>query len=143
MHTLSVGYYDGPHTLRAPFNTNSAQADVGEPRANKAPPRPRTDFLLGLLGRTVLSVFYREIEVIGLENFPKSGAAIVVGNHNNSLIDAVVIASILPRMPRFLAASTVWDYKPIAPRFTGTSYYPSRQVALVRDANRYIYGNQL
>jgi glycerol-3-phosphate O-acyltransferase/dihydroxyacetone phosphate acyltransferase len=107
-----------------PFGTDSAQAGVGEPRANGAPPRPRTDYLLGLLGRTVLSIFYSETEVIGLENFPKSGCAIVVGNHNNSLIDAVIIASILPRMPRFLAASTVWDYRPIAPLLTAAGVVP-------------------
>lgn len=99
-------------------------ADAGEPRANGAPSRPRTDNALGILGRTVLSVFYSEIEVIGLENFPHSGGAIVVGNHNNSLIDAVVMMAILPRMPRFLAASTVWDNKPIVPLLTAAGVVP-------------------
>lgn len=97
---------------------------AGEPRANGAPPRPRTDTMLRLLGRILLSVYYSETEVIGLENIPKSGGAIVVGNHSNSLIDAVTMVAILPRMPRFLAASTVWDHKTVVPFLKAAGVVP-------------------
>jgi 1-acyl-sn-glycerol-3-phosphate acyltransferase len=80
--------------------------------------------MLGILGRTLLSVFYSEVEVVGMENFPQSGGAIIVGNHNNSLVDGVIFASILPRMPRFLAASTVWDYTPIVPLLAAAGVVP-------------------
>lgn len=104
--------------------SDRAAQPVGEPRANGARSRPVVDRMLGILGRTLLSVFYSEVEVTGLENFPKSGGAIIVGNHNNSLVDGVIFASILPRMPRFLAASTVWDYTPIVPLLSAAGVVP-------------------
>jgi len=63
----------------------------------------------------VLSVFFRNIEVVGEDSFPASGPVIVVANHYNSLIDGVLVTSFLPRISRLLAASSVWDYTPLRP----------------------------
>ncbi|MCB1337090.1 MAG: 1-acyl-sn-glycerol-3-phosphate acyltransferase, partial [Maritimibacter sp.] len=67
------------------------------------------------LSRRVLGVLYNEIRVLGAENFPAEGPVIVIANHGNSLVDGGLLLATLPRAPRFLAASTVWDYRPVAP----------------------------
>lgn len=58
---------------------------------------------------------FRDIELVGAERMPASGPVIVIANHMNSLIDGGLLLAFLPRIPRFLAASTVWDHRPVAP----------------------------
>jgi glycerol-3-phosphate O-acyltransferase/dihydroxyacetone phosphate acyltransferase len=79
---------------------------------------------LRALGKVLMGAFFRDIQVVGLENFPKTGPAVVVANHFNSLIDGAAIATYLPRMPRFLAASTVWDNKPLIPLLNAAGVVP-------------------
>src|SRR5262245_56262362 len=45
----------------------------------------------------VLRRGYRRIEVSGVEHVPPTGAAIVVANHENSLVDSLALLQILPR----------------------------------------------
>ncbi len=85
-----------------------------DPRPGDAP-RPLLDKIVRGLGRRAVRTFYRRIEVTGLENVPTSGPVIVVANHANSLIDGVIIGAMLPRTPRFLTASIVWDFKAVVP----------------------------
>lgn len=91
-----------------------------EPRPGGARPRPRTDAFLRRLARFVLGFLFRDVEVVGAERLPASGPAIVIANHTNSLVDGGLLLGYLPRIPRFLAASTVWDYKPVAPFMTAS-----------------------
>lgn len=86
-----------------------------EPRPGGAQPRPLTDAALRGLARFVLGFLYREVDCLHAERLPAAGPAIVIANHTNSLIDGAVLLGFLPRIPRFLSASTVWDYKPVAP----------------------------
>jgi 1-acyl-sn-glycerol-3-phosphate acyltransferase len=95
-----------------------------EPRAENQPPKPKTDATLRALGRLVLTAFFREIEVTGVERFPAKGPVIVVANHFNSLIDGVLVTSYLPRIPRLLAASTIWDYKLLRPLLSAAGVIP-------------------
>lgn len=95
-----------------------------EPRAGSAPPKPRTDRFLRWLGRQVLDAFYRRVEVVGADKMPTRGPVIVVANHSNSLVDGALIISYLPRMARFLGASTVWDYRPIRPLLNAAGVVP-------------------
>ncbi|MEP1201610.1 lysophospholipid acyltransferase family protein [Tateyamaria sp.] len=101
--------------------THSART---EPRIGGDPPRPFMDSLLRGLGRLVLQAYYRQIEVTGSNHLPESGPVIVVANHFNSLVDGVFITSFLPRMPRFLAASTIWDFTPIRPLLNAAGVVP-------------------
>nr|WP_281496531.1 lysophospholipid acyltransferase family protein [Pseudohalocynthiibacter sp. F2068] len=103
------------------YNSN---ATTVEPRAGIALPRPRTDAFLRSLGRITLGSFFRKIEVVGIDRFPVTGPVIVVANHFNSLVDGAIITTFLPRMPRFLAASTVWDFKPIIPLLNAAGAVP-------------------
>lgn len=86
-----------------------------EPRPGGAKPRPGTDAALRWLARAVLGVLFREVGFLDAGRLPASGPVIVIANHTNSLIDGAVLLGFLPRIPRFLSASTVWDYKPVAP----------------------------
>jgi 1-acyl-sn-glycerol-3-phosphate acyltransferase len=67
------------------------------------------------LARFLLRIFYREIEIEGAERFPADGPALVVANHGNSLIDPFLLVGFLPRMPRFLAKSTLFSNPAVAP----------------------------
>lgn len=82
------------------------------------------DAFLRALGRGVLSIFFREIEVTGADNLPVRGPVIVVANHFNSLIDGVLVTCFLPRIPRLLAASTVWDNTPVVPFLNAAGVIP-------------------
>lgn len=97
---------------------------TAEPRPGRARPRPLTDRFLRWLGRLALDAFYRRIEVVGAERFPSNRPVIVLANHSNSLVDGAVITAFLPRMPRFLGASTVWDYRPLRPFLNAAGVVP-------------------
>lgn len=95
-----------------------------EPRAWNQPARPRTDAFLRWLGRYVFTVFFRQIEITGKGRIPKTGPVIIVAKHSNSLVDGGFITTYLPRMPRMLAASTIWDHKPLVPLLTAAGVIP-------------------
>ena len=60
--------------------------------------------------RTATRVFFRRIEVVGLENIPESdeGAVIFCGNHPNSLLDPVLITAYCGRIVHFAAKDTLF-----------------------------------
>lgn len=55
----------------------------------------------------VTRVFFRQIEVVGLENIP-SGPVIFAGNHPNSLIDPILIITTCQRKVHFAAKDTLF-----------------------------------
>ncbi|MFZ5787568.1 MAG: lysophospholipid acyltransferase family protein [Acidobacteriota bacterium] len=59
--------------------------------------------------RLLLRVFFRRVEVSGLDRVPAGGPVLFVANHVNSLIDPMLLLATLPRRVRFLAKSTLWD----------------------------------
>lgn len=97
---------------------------MSEPRAGDQPPRPKTDAFLRWLGRYVFTIFFRQIEITGKDRLPKTGPVIIVAKHSNSLVDGGFITTYLPRMPRILAASTVWDNKPLVPLLNAAGVIP-------------------
>src|SRR5688500_4231864 len=61
-----------------------------------------------LLVRFVTAIWCRSIETTGAQQVPRAVPLIVVANHENGLVDPLLIASRLPLKPRFLAKSTLW-----------------------------------
>ncbi|HSM52486.1 MAG TPA: 1-acyl-sn-glycerol-3-phosphate acyltransferase, partial [Thermoanaerobaculia bacterium] len=70
--------------------------------------RDRIDRALAALARFVAAVFFRRVEVVGGERLPAAGPVVVVANHQNGLVDPVLLLAALPRPVRFLAKSTLW-----------------------------------
>jgi glycerol-3-phosphate O-acyltransferase / dihydroxyacetone phosphate acyltransferase len=67
------------------------------------------------LSRILVRVFFRRIEVEGLGEFPVDGPAVLVANHINGLVDALLLMATLPRFPRFLGKSTLFRIPPLWP----------------------------
>ena len=62
-------------------------------------------FLLG----TAVGIFFRRIEVEGIENVPDTGPVLLLPNHPNALVDALVILMQLKRPVSLTAKSTLAD----------------------------------
>jgi 1-acyl-sn-glycerol-3-phosphate acyltransferase len=58
--------------------------------------------------RVVTRVFFRQIEVVGLENIPAAGGVVFAGNHPNSLIDPILILTSCGRKVHFAAKATLF-----------------------------------
>jgi glycerol-3-phosphate O-acyltransferase / dihydroxyacetone phosphate acyltransferase len=65
--------------------------------------------------RALLAVFYRRVDVAGLEHVPHDGPLIVAANHQNGLIDPMLLLAALPRPLRPLAKSGLFRHPIIAP----------------------------
>jgi glycerol-3-phosphate O-acyltransferase / dihydroxyacetone phosphate acyltransferase len=70
--------------------------------------RPLLDRLLAWIAQLTLRGFFRSIEVAGRERVPHDRPLLVVANHYNAMVDAVLVVHVLNRVPRFLAKSTLW-----------------------------------
>ncbi len=57
-----------------------------------------------------LGVFFRRMEVDGLENIPQSGPVIFLPNHINALVDALVVLKYVQRPVSLTAKSTLSEY---------------------------------
>lgn len=58
--------------------------------------------------RVVTRVFFRQIEVAGLEHVPQTGPVLFAGNHPNSLIDPILIITTCGRKVHFAAKDTLF-----------------------------------
>lgn len=63
--------------------------------------------LRGLL-RLAISVFFRRVEVVGLEHVPRKGPVVFCGNHPNSLLDPVLITTTCGRIVHFAAKDVLF-----------------------------------
>ena len=58
--------------------------------------------------RIVTRVFFRQIEIVGLEHVPAAGPVLFAGNHPNSLIDPILIITTCGRKVHFAAKDTLF-----------------------------------
>ena len=77
---------------------------------------PWTYRFLRPLARALVRLFYRRIDVQGLENVPASGPVILAANHPNMLLDPLLLITGQPRPLSFLAKATLFK-SPLFGRF--------------------------
>jgi glycerol-3-phosphate O-acyltransferase / dihydroxyacetone phosphate acyltransferase len=65
--------------------------------------------------RALLAIFYRRVDVAGLEHVPARGPLLVAGNHQNGLVDPMLLIAAMPRTLRPLAKSGLFRHPLIAP----------------------------
>ncbi len=82
------------------------------------------DDVVAALARLILRVFYRRIEVTGLERLPVGAPLLVVANHQNSLVDAMMLLGFLRRRTRVLAKHTLWSHPLVGPLLSLAGSYP-------------------
>ena len=59
---------------------------------------------------SILSIFFQNIEIIGLDNIPQNGPVIFVGNHANQFVDGLTMMSTCAnRKVSFLIAEKSWN----------------------------------
>ncbi|MDO8477984.1 MAG: 1-acyl-sn-glycerol-3-phosphate acyltransferase [Candidatus Rokubacteria bacterium] len=62
------------------------------------------------LARFLAGLFYRRVEVAGLERVPLSGPLIVAANHHQGLMDGILLTAALPRRLRLIAKAPLFRY---------------------------------
>ncbi len=70
---------------------------------------------MSLLARLLMWVFFRDLEVTDSASLPPGGPTVLVANHQNGLVDGLVLMAALHRHPRFLGKSTLWKILPLRP----------------------------
>ena len=82
-------------------------------------PLPRVrralDAVSEALARVLLRLFFREIEIAGREHVPAGRPLVLVANHENNLIDPILIIGFSGARPRFLAKSTLFSHPVVRP----------------------------
>lgn len=70
--------------------------------------------LLRSIAGIALRWFYRRIDVVGLERLPRNAPLLLVCNHPNALVDAMLVAWAVPRRVVLTAKATLFRHRPLA-----------------------------
>jgi glycerol-3-phosphate O-acyltransferase / dihydroxyacetone phosphate acyltransferase len=70
--------------------------------------RRAVDRGVGLVAIGLTLAFHRSLDVIGRDRLPTDRPVLIVANHGNGFVDPIVVASVLRRLPRFLAKAALW-----------------------------------
>ncbi len=78
--------------------------------------RRATDGAMRRLARLLIRIFFRRIELEGFADLPVDVPTVVVANHINGLVDALLLLmATLPSFPHFLGKSTLFRILPLWP----------------------------
>ena len=59
--------------------------------------------------RLGFAFYFKRIQVSGVQNIPKKKAVLFVANHQNALVDPLLIGALTPRELNFLTRADVFD----------------------------------
>src|SRR4051812_43687010 len=89
--------------------------------------------LLRSIAGIALRWFYRRIDVEGLERLPRKAPLLLVRNHPNALVDAMLVAWAVPRRVVLTAKATLFE-NPVLGAFLGwVGVVPLMRAKDVRD----------
>ena len=71
--------------------------------------------LVRSLVRLLLALFYRRVDVVGVERIPATGPLILAANHHNSVVDAMLLLAVVPRRLRTLAKAPLFRHPLVGP----------------------------
>jgi UMF1 family MFS transporter len=78
-------------------------------------PRRVLDVIVAGLARLALHVFFREVNLEGLERIPRGVPVVLVANHNNSVVDSFLLLALPRARPRILAKSPLFSHPVMRP----------------------------
>ena len=98
--------------------------------------------LLRRFARLLVSVFYRRVDVVGLEHVPATGPLILVANHHNALVDPILLLAAIPRRLVPVAKAPLFHHPLIGPflRLAGAMPAHRRQDAAPEPPRRARHG---
>ena len=73
--------------------------------------------------------WFRSVEVSGLDRAVADRPVLVVASHQGGFVDPALLASVLPRLPRFLAMATLWRNPLLRPLLRFAGAIPVRRAA--------------
>jgi hypothetical protein len=120
-----------PHALWHLLSALVAVTWVDRAASVMTPDRPprlwrrAADRGIGMLAAILTHAFHRSVDVVGRDRIPSGRPLLVVANHGNGVVDPIVVASVLRRLPRFMAKAALWKV-PVARPFLGRSFRRGR-----------------
>ncbi|MCF8029697.1 MAG: 1-acyl-sn-glycerol-3-phosphate acyltransferase [Desulfohalobiaceae bacterium] len=76
------------------------------------------------LMRIVAHLYFVDIQSTGLEKVPRKGPLIIAANHPGSLLDAILLSTLVQRRISYLAKSELFRYPVVAAIFRGLGVIP-------------------
>lgn len=86
-----------------------------EPQGRPSAGQPLGYRLVCRLSRFLMSLFYRRVEVVGMEHIPASGPIILAANHQNALVDPMLLLAAVPRRLVPVAKAPLFAHPLIGP----------------------------
>lgn len=91
--------------------------------------------LLRSIAGVALRWFYRRIDLEGLERLPRDAPVLLVVNHPNALVDALLVAWVIPRRVTLTAKATLFQNNLLSRFLNWVGVVPLMRAADVRDVS--------